>query len=457
MVKSQTIWTGDNLPILRGLDSETFDLIYLDPPFNSNRRYSAPLENGERVGFKDVWAMDDTRAEWHGEIADKEPAIYHAIAASEHTHGMPMKAYLLYMAIRLIELKRILKPNGSVYLHCDPTAGHYLKMLMDAIFGAENFQNEIIWERTKGAKGTKGKAKAFPRNSDSILFYAPPNAQFNPQYRQLEGGGLAPYRHAEKDGRLYMLDNVSNPGGNGYKYDLGKDEKQPAGGYRMPKETALKWLKEGQLVVEAGKVPRRKRYLDESMGAIVPNIWTDIGALQGSSKEKLSFQTQKPLALLERIIAASSVENDFVLDPFCGCATTLIAAERLERRWVGIDISPQAVNLVKKRMQSEPKKLLEQFNPIHRTDIPKRTDILPIAEQKERDKNELYGRQNGNCNGCRFHFPFRNMTIDHIKPISLGGSDDISNKQLLCGACNSTKGKGTHGELISKLKEQKII
>ena len=452
-VKNQTIWTRDNLEVLRGLPDEFVDLIYLDPPFNSNRNYEAPI-GSEAAGaaFKDTWTLSDIDNAWHGEIAEKSPAVYEAISTSELTHGKRMKSYLIMMAVRLVEMKRILKPTGSVYLHCDPTASHYLKMLMDAIFGSTNFRNEIIWERTKGAKA---QAKQFPRNGDHILFYAMPQSKFHPQYKPLSEGGLAPYRHKDPDGRVYRLDNVSKPDGKGgYYYDLGFGEVPPKGGYRMPERTAREWLDKGMLVIKEGKVPARKRYLDESKGSLVSNVWTDIGNIQSTNKERADYPTQKPLPLLERIIKASSNEGDLVFDPFCGCATALVAAEKLNRQWIGIDISEKAVELVRTRMRKEAN-LFDRFEPIHRTDIPSRAGATKHYADPD-NKKILYGQQEGRCNGCGVLFPYRNLTIDHIVAQNKGGGNEIENLQLLCGACNSTKGTGTQEELIVKLQESGV-
>lgn len=457
MVKNQTIWTEDNLHILRGLNSDMFDLIYLDPPFNSKRNYSAPIGSNKKaeVVFKDVWALKDVKNAWHGDIAEEEPAIYEAIRASEITYDKSMKAYLIMMAVRLIEMKRILKPTGSIYLHCDPTASHYLKLLMDSIFGHDNFKNEITWERIKGAKGTTAKSKQYPRNSDRILFYAMPNAKFDQQYTDLSEGGLAPYKHKDKDGRIYRLGDISNPGGGGYEYDLGFGEVAPRGGYRMPEKTAREWLADGTLIVKKGKVPARKRYLKDSKGALVPDLWSDIGALQDSSKEKIHYPTQKPLALLERIIKASTNEGDFILDPFCGCATALVAAEKLGRQWVGIDIVENAYKLVIQRVaEDEDEELKKRFKPIHRKDVPKRTDLPTQKLKKVDEKRILFGKQQGICGGCKEPFGFHNMTIDHIVPRAKGGGDYIENKQLLCSACNSLKGIGSHEELLVKIKKR---
>ncbi len=450
---NRTIFSHDNLLILRGLDTESVDLIYLDPPFNSNRSYAAPIgSKAAGAAFKDTWTLSDVDNAWHGEIADREPALYQAIHAAELTHGKSMKSYLIMMAVRLLEMKRVLKQSGSIYLHCDPTASHYLKGLMDAVFGKANFKNEIVWN---SATGTKNNVKSrFGRGHDIILFYGLPASKFNLQYTPLSEDYLkSHYTYTDEHGRRFRASDLNAPGTGGHRYEfLGVTRN-----WRMSEEQARQWLAEGRIVHESitpgsrVKIPNYKRYADESKGRPALDNWTEIGALNARAKESTGYPTQKPVALLERIIKASTNEADVVLDPFCGCATTCVAAERLGRQWLGIDISPKAVDLVRLRLEKEVG-LLGRV--IHRTDIPKRSEKLPNYRTH---KHTLYGKQEGFCNGCGMHFPFRNMTVDHIIPRSQGGTDHEENLQLLCGACNSTKGQGTQAKLIARLKQQGII
>ena len=430
-VKNRTIFSNDNLPVLRGLDTESVDLIYLDPPFNSNRNYAAPI-GSEAAGaaFKDTWTLSDVDNAWHGEIAEREPPLYQAIHAAELTHGKGMKSYLIMMAVRLLEMKRVLKKTGSIYLHCDPTASHYLKMLMDSVFGKNNFKNEIVWNSATGVKNNV--RSRFGRGHDIILFYGMSASQFNVQYTPLSEEYLkSHYTYTDEHGRRFRADNLNAPGTGGHRYELLGVTKN----WRMTEKQARQWLAEGRIVHESitpgsrVKIPGYKRYAEESKGRPALDNWTEIGALNSRAKEATGYPTQKPVALLERIIKASSKEDDIVLDPFCGCATTCVAAERLGRQWIGIDISEKAVDLVRVRLENE----VGLFGTlIHRTDIPKRSEKLPNYRTH---KHTLYGKQEGLCNGCETQFPFRNMTLDHIIPKSQGGTDHEVNLQLLCGAC----------------------
>ena len=397
-LKNRTLFIADNLDIMRGIDSESVDLIYLDPPFNSKREYKAPIGSpAEGATFKDIWTDEDVKEEWRGEIAARHQDLYQVIKAAGALYDQSMSIYMTAMSIRLFEMKRILKKTGSVYLHCDPTASHYLKICMDSIFGKSSFQNEIAWGyRTGGVS-----KKRWPRKHDTLLFYANSNA----------------YRHLPPKERIY---------------------------YEKP-------------FFSQNQDDEGRHYAD----VYVRDVWDDIKPIINTSKERTGWPTQKPLALLERIIKASSNEGDLVLDPFCGCATACVAAERLGRRWVGIDISPSAEVITKYRLDEARHNLegTQTFDPeadvIVLREPPKRTDIQ-IPKPIEH-KPALYGKQDGYCNGCGIHFPYRNMTIDHIRPRARGGADTVDNLQLLCHACNATKGTGTQEELIEKLRERGVI
>ena len=484
-IENRTIFERDNLDILRGIDTDSIDLIYLDPPFNSNRNYEAPI-GSEAAGaaFKDSWTMNDVKKEWHGELAENRPELYHAIAGAELTHSKSMKAYLIMMAVRMLEMKRILKSTGSIYLHCDPTASHYLKTMMDSIFGADNFRNEIVWQRVSTIKGNLTRGLA--RDSDIILRYSDgsdfvwnADAVTIPyDMNNLDEKTKKQYRLEKETGRLVSYTSLTAPiqdPDSNLTYEVMGIVRT----WRWNKERMHKEIELGNVIQTApGNVPRFKRYLDEQKGKKINNIWIDIPNVHSKSNERCGYPTQKPLALLERIIKSSSNQGDLVLDPFCGCATTCVAAEKLGRQWVGIDISEKAIELVRIRLENE----VGMFGPVHhRKDVPKRSDATEAYQLQEPSllyglttkidlaksdvesgsyrshKHMLYGIQEGKCNACQVHLPFRNMTVDHILARSKGGTDEPDNLQLLCGACNSVKGSKTQEELISRLKQERVI
>ena len=446
---NRTMWTGDNLDIMRGMNSESVDLIYLDPPFNSNRNYAAPI-GSEAAGaaFKDTWTLDDVDLAWHGEIAEQHPALYAIIAAAREAHGTSMQSYLIMMGVRLLEMRRLLKPTGSVYLHCDPTASHYLKLVMDAVFGAGNFRNEIVWRRTTA----HSDSKRYGANIDIILFYTNSDKWlWNPQYQPYDEKYKSRFRKKDPDGRAWSDDNLTAKGlsGGGYEYEY----KGTTSLWRVPLETMQRLDAENRLHFTRTGGIRLKRYLDEMKGRPIQALWDDIDAINSQSRERLDYPTQKPLALLDRIIKASSNKGDIVLDPFCGCATACVAADRLDRQWVGIDLSPLAARLVRNRIQTEGPLY---YDLIHRTDIPRRTDVGRVPPYRTQ-RHTLFGLQEGVCNGCRIAFPFRNFTVDHVVPRSRGGTDHLENLQLLCAACNSLKGNRSQEKLIAALKRNEII
>ena len=464
-VKNRTLFTGDNFDVLRGINSECADLIYLDPPFNSNRNYEAPI-GSEAAGaaFKDSWTLSDVDLAWHGLIAEKEPALATIIEAAGLAHGKSMQAYLTMMAVRLLELRRVLKPTGSIYLHCDPTASHYLKLLMDCVFGPANFRSEIVWKRSSAHNDAKQGRRQHGRIHDAVLFYSMSDQwTWNLVYTEYDDEYTKRfYRHVEKGtGRRYRLSDITGRGGAA----KGNPMYEVMGVTRywaFSRKRMNELISQGRIVQTApGRVPAYKRYLDEMPGVTLQDIWTDIRPIASQAKERVGYPTQKPLALLERIIKASSNEDEVVLDPFCGCATALVAAETLGRRWIGIDLSGLAVKLVVQRLQkaSDDGALLQDGklpDVHHREDIPQRTDVGKLPSYKTH-RHTLYGKQEGHCAGCKHHFPFRNLTVDHIVPRSKGGTDHLDNLQLLCGACNSMKGTISQAAFVAKLKNQGMV
>ena len=456
---NQTIWTGDNLDIMRGMNSASVDLIYLDPPFNSKANYAAPIgSKAAGAAFKDTWGLDDVNLAWHGEIKHEHPGLYSLLTTTREINGDSMMSYLIYMAVRIMEMSRLLKPTGSIYLHCDPTASHYIKVMMDAIFGHEYYRNEIVWKRTS----THSDSKTWSRVSDTILFYTKGkkfawNAPHTPHSEEYIA---SKYRHHGADGRLYRLDNMTSPNPRPNMMYEWKGFPSPTKGWRYSEARMAELDVDGRIwyptfkngEYDLSRRPQLKRYLDEMKGAAMGNIWTGIPPINSQARERLGYPTQKPLALIRRIIEASSNKGDVVIDPFCGCATACIAAELEHRQWVGIDISAKAAALVKDRMEREVRLF---YQGAHRTDIPARTDLGKIIRYSdEKNRRWLYGEQGGYCNGCEEHFAPRNMTVDHIIPRAKGGTDHISNLQLLCGACNSLKGDRPHEYLLACLTDK---
>ncbi|MDQ2729267.1 MAG: restriction endonuclease subunit M [Actinomycetota bacterium] len=360
------LYYGDNLDVLREhVATESVDLIYLDPPFNSNRSYNVLFRaTSGQESQAQIEAFDDT---WHW--SQQAEQLYESLVAG----GAPIKvadaieamrkllgpndvlAYLVMMAARLVELHRVLKPTGSLYLHCDPTASHYLKVVLDAIFGPEQFLNEVIWQRTS-SKGLMTQRLA--ANHDVLLSYRKgPGGLWNAdavfaEYDEadLDHKTLEKYAHRDEQGRRYQLTSLINPNEN--RPNLTYEFLGVTRVWRWTRERMEKAYEEGRVIQpRPGAVPREKRYLDEQRGKPLGDVWTDIPPINSRAAERLGYPTQKPLALLERIIAASSNEGDVVLDPFCGCGTTIDAAQKLGRRWIGIDVTYLAVDLIRKRLR----------------------------------------------------------------------------------------------------------
>jgi len=354
---------GDNLHILRKhIATESVDLVYLDPPFNSNATYNVLFkEKSGEESTAQIAAFDDT---WHWGLESER--AYHEVVTSGPAYlsdllqslraflgQSDMMAYLTMMAIRLVELRRVLKPTGSIYLHCDPTASHYLKILMDAVFSARNFQNEIVWKRTSA----HSSSKRYGPIHDILLFYSKSDKhKWIPQHTPYDQSYIDQfYRHVDADGRRFRLSDLTAAGvrhGSSGKSWRGIDPTAKGNHWKFTIENLEKLDKEGRIYwPPKGKVPAYKRYLDEVKGVALQDIFDDIPPIGAQAAERLGYPTQKPEALLERIIMASSDETDIVLDPFCGCGTTIAVAERLNRRWVGIDLTHLAITLMRHRLQ----------------------------------------------------------------------------------------------------------
>ena len=365
-MKTNALYYGDNLDILRRyVPDESVDLIYLDPPFNSNRDYNVIFkdESGRKsdaqlLAFEDTWhwgpsaeatyAYLTNTARHEGKVPSGVSQIVSALRSGIGTNQM--MAYLVEMAVRLVELHRVLKPSGSLYLHCDPTASHYLKVLLDAIFGPERFLAEIVWKRTT----THSDAKRWSPDFDTILCFAKTDAfLFNPTYlADNEDYTASEYRYRESDGRAFALGDIASPNPRHNLMYEWKGYVPPPKGWRFSRETMERLDSEGRIFYRGpGKRPRVKRYLDEMRGTRVGSVWTDLPNVHPWSKERLGWGTQKPLALLERVIATSSNPGDIVLDPFCGCGTALVASQKLQRQWVGIDVTYLSIAVMRARLK----------------------------------------------------------------------------------------------------------
>ena len=394
---NRTLFHGDNLTFLRAMNSESVDLIATDPPFNKGRDFHAtPDSLAAGAKFQDRWSWErDVHESWTDQITDDYPRLMEAIESARYAHSDGMGAYMCFMAVRLLAMHRVLKPTGSIYLHCDPTASHYLKAVMDAIFGWKNFRNEIVWCYKSGGASTK---RHFSKKHDLVLWFSKGSEyQFNPQTEKSYNRGFKPYNFS---------------GVKEYQDDIG-------------------WH----------TIVGMKDY------------W-EIDMVGRSSKERLGYPTQKPLALYERIVRASSNPSDIVLDPFCGCATTLVAAEQSDRHWIGMDIWQGAHEIVRKRLEDT----TGIFGEVTFTDQPPtRTDdgetTAPFLRVKQRVKEpdgprwtraqmyeHLLDQHGMRCMGCdRLFDDSRYLELDHNVPRSDGGINHVTNRILLCGPCNKLK------------------
>jgi DNA modification methylase len=383
------LYYGDNLDVLREhIKDESVDLVYLDPPFNSNATYnvlfrgpSGDQSQAQIEAFEDTWhwnnqaekAYDEVMFGRNSDVADMLRAMRSFLKDND------MMAYLTHMAVRLVELHRVLKPTGSIYLHCDPTASHYLKVLMDAVFGKEKYRTEISWRRTSAHSDAKQGRVQFGNIRDVIFFYTKGSSwTWNWQYTKYSDEYIEKaYRHKDADGRRYRRDNLTaaKPGGDvsylwpvkrkgseRWEADLENDFLNPQSDWeykQVPPYNGRFWAysqanmremaKSGRLAYASSGMPEYKRYLDEMPGVPLQNEWGDIPPVIGA--DDLGYPTQKPVALLERILSASSNPGDVVLDPFCGCGTTVHAAQKLGRQWIGIDVTHLSISLIEKRLK----------------------------------------------------------------------------------------------------------
>lgn len=356
-ITENTLFYGDNLDILREyFIDECVDLVYLDPPFNSNRSYNVLFKDeGGLESEAQITAFEDT---WHWMPSTEHAFFQIATHGPEKVAGImtglralvganQMMAYLTMMASRLVELHRVLKSTGSLYLHCDPTASHYLKIILDAVFGPQAYRNEVVWKRTSA----HNDPNRYGSNIDILLYYTKgPTWTWNQLAIPHDPEYLTRFRQRDPDGRLWADDNLTAKGlsGGGYDYEY----KGVRSLWRCPEETMRKLDAEGRLHFTKNGGIRLKRYLDETLGVPLQALWADIPPINSQAAERLGYPTQKPLALLERIIQASSNPGDVVLDPFCGCGTAIAAAQKLGRKWIGIDITHLSIALQKYRLEA---------------------------------------------------------------------------------------------------------
>ena len=473
---NRTLCHGDNLEFLRSMNGESVHLIATDPPFNKGRDFHAtPDSLAAGASFQDRWSWnDDVDGTWVDKLEDDFPRVMNVINGSRESYGDDMGAFLCFMAVRILEMHRVLRNDGSMYLHCDPTASHYLKELMDSIFNRDNFRNEIIWKRhTSIHGGSQHKHKSWGNITDTILYYAKSNdAPIAPFVPLTEEEREVKFNHVDDMGKRYYDDSAHiwrtpNMGSRpNLCYKWRGFENQSKAGWRLSKERLEEEYQKGNIVIlRNGKLQRRK-YESDYVGAPYGNLWSDITPIFGG-EERVGYPTQKPLKLYERIIMASSNEGEIVLDPFCGCATTCIAAEKLNRQWIGIDIWSKAQKVVIDRLKKEgllagPKGKRQDLlitkgeityvkKPLKRTDggseaVPFLETTLRQFDDRERDpfsneekKKKLLEQYGPCCQGCGIELHERYLELDHREPRSDGGSNLLRNRILLCGPCNKLK------------------
>ena len=466
-IKPGSIWTADNLKVMRRIESRSIDLIVTDPPFNSKRIYNDVF--GDRAGavaFEDTWTMDNRRRAERLELDTKHPAALKFIEAMEDLHGPKLAAYLTFMAIRMIEMWRILSDRGSLFLHCDDSADAHLSVLLTMIAGESAKRNSIIWKRSTNGNNAK---KRLPRVADTILFFAKPGAEFDPPRTQLSEAEIAKrYVYDDGDGKgVYRLDNLAAPSSvGGYHYEY-RGYSCPANGWRCPQTTMDQYHEDGLLdypMTKDGepafsKRIQKKRWLSESEGVPIGSIWDDIPSVQ---KGGSLYPTQKPVRLLARIIEAASVGDQeggktaLVFDPFCGSGSTLIAAAQTGRRWIGCDISPVAKRVIEERMADEG--MIFDLD-VHSSDTlpPPRKDVdhpEMTDAWRDRAKRILLKRDGKRCRICWEKLRERDLEVDHKISKARGGGHELENLQLLCSNCNRAKGQKSTTEHMLDLREK---
>ena len=402
-LQNRTIYCKDNLDILQNIDSECIDMIYLDPPFNKNQSFTAPIGSSAKgASFKDIFGKEDYKDEWKDEFKIEYEELYNFLESMPFFANQSDVAYIAYMAIRIIECHRILKDDGCLFYHCDDTMQHYIKIMLDIIFGRENFRNEINWRRTT----THSDGKKFGRITDSILYFQKSKEhKFIKQFTDRENPEKYFNKIETETGRRYVLNPIDGRGKQSTRIIHGKEVTSAIGRQYWSQEKIDEAVRNNRIVLSSNNKPRYKLYMDEDKGVALQDLWIDIPTTSMDKKERKNYPTQKPIKLLERIISCTTKEGDFILDPFCGCATALVAAEKLNREWVGIDISIRAFELVKDRLKEEVEGFNEedrQFDvfgsnkPIHFT-----TEAPILSKYNIKPKKYIYVISNPNHKGYK--------------------------------------------------------
>ena len=459
------LYYGDNLEILRNREyfpDECVDLIYLDPPFNSNRNYNVLFKSesgadseAQITAFEDTWHWGETAEATYDDIIVNAPhKVATAIEALMNLiERNQMMAYLVMMTARLVELHRVLKPTGSLYLHCDPTASHYLKIVLDAIFGIAHLRTEIVWKRTTAHNDARQGAKQPGRIHDVLFFYTKDISDWtwNPVFTPYSDDYVDKnYRHIEdKSGRRYTLSDLTaaKPGGD-TEYEWRGATPYEGRYWAYSKDNMEKFEREDRLHYTRSGIPRYKRYLDEMPGVHIQSIWDDISPIGSRAAERLGYPTQKPEALLERIIRASSNEGDVVLDPFCGCGTAIAAAHKLGRRWIGIDITHLSIALQKYRLQ-------DMFELVSGADYAVIGEPATVEGARELAQDS--------ANEGRYQFEWWALSLLRAKPVGGSAGSRKGKKgadQGIDGVINffdeDDKGKKKHQKAVVQVKSGKV-
>ena len=473
-VDNRSMFTGDNLEILRGLNSDSVDLIYADPPRNSGEELKARgMSRAKGFEFTDKWTVDDARPEWEDEIAVRQPDAMHIIDAFRLVQDEGAVSYLVFLAVRLLELQRVLKETGSIYLQCRQDSTHYLKAIMDAIFGREQFKSDITYKRVVQTAGPKMWHWAH----DTLLFYAGPRKhRWNVVPQPHTPEFLSRYAFTDERGQ-YQPSTLTQEGlphdgrdatWRGYDPgEIGRQWEVPLNILQRyyPERSDLESLDmlEKLDLLDAcgmvhlpirGSVPRYKKYLDTSPGEALSDVVTTIGQIDQKSQEGTGWPGQVPKALLDIIIRASSNEGDIILDPFSGSGTACVVAENRNRRWVGIEGAPEGFDVLESRMRREAHQT-EIYRPRSapwRTDEKEADNIIPGP----RTKHALYEKQFGKCEGCLYELPIHVLTTAVARTTQKAQKAGIDTLQLLCHHCRALRGQNDDNYLSTQLFERGI-